>query len=118
MTAIVYPERDPEDAYVRSLRAEIERHQAVRKVVEQENDELRTCNSRQRAEIERLRALLEAKTTPGYELLATTIEKMEADNERMRAALQQIVDRYETAEDGWPAEDMRAIARRALENKP
>jgi len=38
--------------------------------------------------------------------------------ERLRAALQQIVDRYETAGDSWSAYHMRAIARRALEQKP
>lgn len=37
------------------------------------------------------------------------------DNERLLAALREIVRRYETAEDGWPAEDMRELARRALE---
>jgi hypothetical protein len=45
------------------------------------------------------------------------ISELEAELERLRAALQSIVQRYETAEDGWPAEDMREMARRALEGK-
>jgi hypothetical protein len=36
--------------------------------------------------------------------------------ERLRAALQKIIKRYETAEDGWPAEDMVAMAKNALDN--
>jgi len=39
------------------------------------------------AEVERLQGLLTAKTTPGYELLAGTIEKMEAEIARLRADL-------------------------------
>jgi predicted RNase H-like nuclease (RuvC/YqgF family) len=62
------------------------------------------------AEIERLRAERLA--------FATESEERKADNERLRAALQQIADRYETAGDSWPAYHMRAIARRALEQKP
>ena len=45
------------------------------------------------------------------------IVQLEAEIERLRAALHQIVERYKTAEDGWPAEDMRAMAEDALEEK-
>jgi Glu-tRNA(Gln) amidotransferase subunit E-like FAD-binding protein len=41
-----------------------------------------------------------------------------AEIERLREALQQIIERYAASEEGWPAEDMRAIARAALEPKP
>ena len=37
--------------------------------------------------------------------------------ERLRAALNNIVTRYDTKQDGWHAEDMKEIARRALEGK-
>lgn len=35
--------------------------------------------------------------------------------ERLQAALRSIITRYETAEEGWPMEDMVADARKALE---
>lgn len=41
-------------------------------------------------EVERLQALLEAKVTPGYEFLATRLEKQDADNVRLRAAVEQV----------------------------
>jgi hypothetical protein len=46
------------------------------------------------------------------------VERLQAEIEQLQAALRQIVERYETAEDGWPAEDMRSIAKAALEPKP
>ena len=43
------------------------------------------------------------------------IAKLETEIERLRAALNNIVTRYDTKQDGWHAEDMKEIARRALE---
>src|SRR5262245_34452402 len=42
------------------------------------------------------------------------IEKLEAEVERLCAVLQGIIKRYETAEEGWPMEDMVGDARLAL----
>jgi hypothetical protein len=44
--------------------------------------------------------------------------ELRAEVERLTMALQQIIERYAASEEGWPAEDMRAIARAALEPKP
>jgi hypothetical protein len=57
-------------------------------------------------------------STAAYEWLQEENTRLRDDNERLTAVLEQIVKRYETPEDGWPAEDMRAIARAALERKP
>lgn len=43
------------------------------------------------AEIDRLRTLFDAKVTPGYELLAGTIEIREAEIEQLRAERQAII---------------------------
>ena len=48
---------------------------------------LRAENARLRAEIEQLRRLLDAKTTPGYELLTDEITERDAEIERLRVAL-------------------------------
>ena len=69
------------------------------------------------AEIERL-TLESHGHAMAAEELGKYLQARDADNERLRAALQQIADRYETAGDSWPAYHMRAIARRALEQKP
>lgn len=72
------------------LRAEIERLRAdiaVKARFEDDCEKLRTTIGDMRAEIERLGGLLEAKTTPGYELLATTIENRDAEIERLQSCL-------------------------------
>lgn len=54
--------------------------------------------------------------------LSATVDRLETEIEQLRAALQQIIGRYETTKDDWPAEDvmtaMVVIARAALEHKP
>ena len=45
------------------------------------------------------------------------IRALYAEIERLRAALNNIVTRYDTKQDGWHAEDMKEIARRALEGR-
>ena len=73
------------------------------------------------AEIERLRAHYadEQQRLFHYERVIADQDKrcdrLEAEIERLRATLRQIVKRYETAENGWPAEDMREVASTALE---
>jgi hypothetical protein len=59
--------------------------------IERLTDELQDTQSRTitmrgelHAEIKRLQALLEAKTTPGYEFLAGELEKRDAEIERLR----------------------------------
>ena len=44
------------------------------------------------AEIDRLRGLLDAKVTPGYELLADTIVKRDAEIDRLRSILKELAD--------------------------
>ncbi len=69
-----------------------------------------------KAEIERLRAA-DALREAAFSAYAEQERKDRAKIERLQAALKAIVDRYETAEHGWPAEDMREMARRALDGE-
>ena len=62
------------------------------------------------AEIERLKEVVTR--------LHAEKREQKAEVEQLRSALQQIIERYAASEEGWPAEDMRAIARDALERKP
>jgi len=77
------------------------------------------------AEIERLKGeimRLKADDTPYSEIdmnmhVEAVTKDLKAEIERLRAALNNIVTRYDTKQDGWHAEDMKEIARRALEGR-
>jgi hypothetical protein len=63
-------------------------------------------------EVERLTAF-NAKQNEQLNTAIAVIAELRADKVITLAALDEIIKRYETAEDGWPAEDMLGIAREA-----
>lgn len=106
----------PDKVRIPALYAEIERLTG-----ERAGDQQRLFHYE--GEIERLTAeiaRLKADDTPYSEIdmnmhVEAVTKDLKAEIERLRAALNNIVTRYDTKQDGWHAEDMKEIARRALE---
>lgn len=118
---VIVRERDELHAKIERLRIECEDHKAARLAHEQTNAPLLAAH----AEVARLTGLLNAKTTPGYELLAATIVAKDADIARLRAALSFYGDhasygrgriRFE-GERPEVMKDNGKLARRTLEGK-
>lgn len=104
------------DAFQRNA-AEIEGLQAkVKELARLMRTDVDTIKQ-QAAEIERLTAR-EKTLYNTAKINLKVAQDRGAEIEQLTAALQQIVERYQTAEDGWPAEDMRTMASRALEQRP
>jgi hypothetical protein len=46
--------------------------------------------------------------------LAIEISRLDGRIRKLKAALQEVIERYRSAEEGWPMEDMVAIAKNAI----
>jgi len=109
---------------LREAVAEIERLTVENEQISQsEGGRWRMAYLKLEAEIERLtaeRAMWDRRDIVQVGMLCdlrAEIERLKAEIERLRAALNNIVTRYDTKQDGWHAEDMKEIARRALEGR-